>query len=61
VNGVLYVDVPGLVTLGEAADDGDASAEDRKALDNLKHLGGLVAWSALDGETVTSDVFVEVR
>jgi hypothetical protein len=60
VNGVLYVDVPGLVTLGAAADDA-ADADDRKAIENLEHLGGLLAWAALDGDTYSSDVFVEVR
>ncbi|CAA9531432.1 MAG: hypothetical protein AVDCRST_MAG79-959 [uncultured Thermoleophilia bacterium] len=62
LNGLLYLDVPGLVTLGEAAEEGESrSPSDQKAIDNLKHLGGVLAWSVLDGDASTSDLFVEVR
>jgi hypothetical protein len=57
---VLYVDVPGLVTLGAAADDARTPTTGRRSR-TWSILGGLLAWAALDGDTYSSDVFVEVR
>jgi hypothetical protein len=56
--GLAYIDVPSLVNLGTAfgAFNGAGNAE---ALANLKHIGGVLFWSGRDGDTVTSDVFVE--
>ena len=34
-------------------------ASNKEALDNLKHVGGVLFWTGRDGDTVTSDVFVE--
>ncbi len=47
---VLYVDVPAI--LGMAPTSVDA---------NLKHLGGIAAWTSTEGTTVTSDLFVQVK
>ena len=56
--GLAYVDVPSLVNLGTAfgAFNGASNAE---AVANLKHIGGVLFWAGRDGDTVTSDVFVE--
>ncbi len=56
--GLAYVDVPSLVNLASAF-GAFKDASDKEALENLKHVGGLLFWSARDGDTVTSDVFVE--
>ena len=32
---------------------------DDEALDNLKHVGGVLLWAGRDGDTVISDLFVE--
>ena len=34
-------------------------ASNKEALDNLKHVGGVLFWTGRDGDTVTSDLFVE--
>ena len=51
-------DVPSLVNLASAF-GAFKDASDKEALENLKHVGGLLFWSGRDGDTVTSDVFVE--
>jgi uncharacterized protein DUF3352 len=56
--GLAYVDVPSLINLASAFGGFDG-ASNKEALDNLKHVGGLLFWSGRDGDTVTSDVFVE--
>jgi hypothetical protein len=56
--GLAYVDVPSLVNLASAF-GAFKDAGDKQALENLKHVGGLLFWSGRDGDTVTSDVFVE--
>jgi hypothetical protein len=56
--GLAYVDVPSLVNLASAF-GAFKSASDKQVLENLKHVGGLLFWSGRDGNTVTSDVFVE--
>ena len=56
--GLAYVDVPSLINLASAF-GGFNGAGNAEALDNLKHVGGLLFWSGRDGDTVTSDVFVE--
>ena len=56
--GLAYVDVPSLINLASAF-GAFKDAGDKEALENLKHVGGLLFWSGRDGDTVTSDVFVE--
>jgi hypothetical protein len=56
--GLAYVDVPSLVNLA-AAFGSFNSAGDKETLDNLRHIGGVLFWTGRDGDTVTSDVFVE--
>jgi hypothetical protein len=56
--GLAYVDVPSLINLASAF-GGFGGATNQEALDNLKHVGGMLFWSGRDGDTVTSDVFVE--
>jgi hypothetical protein len=56
--GLAYVDVPSLVNLA-AAFGSFNSAGDKETLDNLRHIGGVLFWAGRDGDTVTSDVFVE--
>jgi hypothetical protein len=56
--GLAYIDVPSLVNLA-AAFGSFNSASDKETLDNLRHIGGVLFWTGRDGDTVTSDVFVE--
>jgi len=56
--GLAYVDVPSLVNLASAFGSFN-SASDKEAVDNLRHIGGVLFWTGRDGDTVTSDVFVE--
>jgi Protein of unknown function (DUF3352) len=56
--GLAYIDVPSLVNLG-AAFGSFNSPGDKETLDNLRHIGGVLFWTGRDGDTVTSDVFVE--
>jgi hypothetical protein len=56
--GLAYIDVPSLVNLGSAFGSFD-SANDKETVDNLRHIGGVLFWTGRDGDTVTSDVFVE--
>jgi hypothetical protein len=56
--GLAYVDVPSLVNVATAFGV-FKSASEKEALENLKHVGGLLFWSGRDGDTVTSDLFVE--
>ena len=56
--GLAYVDVPSLVNLASAFGSFNG-ASDNETLDNLKHVGGVLFWAGRDGDTVTSDVFVE--
>jgi hypothetical protein len=50
--------VSSLVNLAGAFGSFD-SASDKETLDNLRHIGGVLFWAGRDGDTVTSDVFVE--
>jgi hypothetical protein len=56
--GLAYVDVPSLVNLA-AAFGSFNSPGDKETVDNLRHIGGVLFWTGRDGDTVTSDVFVE--
>ncbi len=56
--GVAYLDVPSLVNLA-AAFGAFKDAEQKEALENLKHVGGILFWGGQSGNTVTSDVFIE--
>ena len=56
--GLAYVDVPSLINLASAFGSFN-DADSKEALDNLRHVGGLLFWTGRDGDTVTSDVFVE--
>jgi hypothetical protein len=47
---VLYVDTPGILSMAPAAAD-----------PNLKHIGGIAAWTTTQGTTVTTELFVQVR
>jgi Protein of unknown function (DUF3352) len=59
VTGLLYFDVGRLLGLARTFTS-DASASDKEALDNLAHVGRVVAYGTVDGETVTADLFVEI-
>ena len=56
--GLAYIDVPSLVNLAGAFGSFNG-ASDKETLDNLRHIGGVLFWAGRDGDTVTSDVFVE--
>ena len=56
--GLAYIDVPSLVNLASAFGSFD-SASDKETIDNLRHIGGVLFWTGRDGDTVTSDLFVE--
>ena len=56
--GLAYVDVPSLINLASAFGGFD-TAENKEVLENVKHIGGLLFWTGRDGDTVTSDLFVE--
>ena len=56
--GLAYIDVPSLVNLAAAFGKFD-SASAKETVDNLRHIGGVLFWTGRDGDTVTSDVFVE--
>ena len=50
--------MPSLVNLASAFGASRTRAT-QEALENLKHVGGVLFWSGRDGDTVTSDLFVE--
>ena len=50
--------MPSLVNLAAAFGKFD-SASAKETVDNLRHIGGVLFWTGRDGDTVTSDVFVE--
>ena len=56
--GLTYIDVPSLVNLASAFGSFN-SAGDKETVDNLRHIGGVLFWVGRDGDTVTSDLFVE--
>ena len=56
--GLAYIDVPSLVNLASAFGSFN-SASDKETVDNLRHIGGVLFWTGRDGDTVTSDLFVE--
>jgi hypothetical protein len=56
--GLAYVNVPALVGLARAF-GGIGGANAAEAFDNLRHVGGVLFWTGRDGDTVTSDLFVE--
>jgi hypothetical protein len=56
--GLAYVDVPSLVNLATAFGAFN-SANGKETVDNLRHIGGVLFWTGRDGDTVTSDLFVE--
>lgn len=58
----VYLDVPALVTLGQAAAGSSASsASDKEAIANLQHLGGLLGWTTVNGKKVEGDLFLQVK
>jgi hypothetical protein len=56
--GLAYIDVPSLINIASAFGAFN-DASNKEALANLKHVGGILFWTGRDGNTVTSDVFVE--
>ena len=56
--GIAYIDVPGLVNLAGAF-GALGGGNGNEVLDNLRHVGGVLFWAGRDGDTVTSDLFVE--
>jgi hypothetical protein len=54
--GVAYLDVPSLINLASAFGGFNGN---QAALDNFKHVGGILVWRGQDGDTVTNDLFVE--
>ena len=56
--GLAYIDVPSLIGIATAFGAFN-DASNKEALDNLKHVGGVLFWTGRDGNTVTSDLFVE--
>ena len=57
--GLAYIDVPSLVNLASRVRQLQQRRATRRPLDNLRHIGGVLFWTGRDGDTVTSDVFVE--
>jgi Protein of unknown function (DUF3352) len=57
--GLAYIDVPSLVNLANAFGNFENDPSNKEAFDNLKHIGGVLFWTGADGDTVTSDLFVE--
>jgi Protein of unknown function (DUF3352) len=57
--GLAYIDVPSLVNLANAFGNFGDDPSNKEAFENLKHIGGVLFWTGSDGNTVTSDVFVE--
>ena len=57
--GLAYVDVPEPGQPRERVRRLQGAPQRQEALENLKHVGGVLFWSGRDGDTVTSDVFVE--
>ena len=57
--GLAYIDVPSLVNLANAFGNFENDPANKEAFDNLKHIGGVLFWTGVDGDTVTSDLFVE--
>ena len=66
VGAMLYLDIPGIVELADAA-GGDAAAAAAgegvvdEARANLAKLGGIVAWQSYEDGVATGDVFIEVK
>jgi Protein of unknown function (DUF3352) len=56
--GLAYIDVPSLVNLASAFGAFNDAGQ-KEALDNLRHIGGVLFWAGADGGTVTTDLFVE--
>ncbi len=56
--GLAYIDVPSLINVATAFGAFN-DASNKEALANLKHVGGVLFWTGRDGDTVTSDLFVE--
>jgi Protein of unknown function (DUF3352) len=56
--GLAYIDVPSLINVASAFGAFNDAAN-KEALANLKHVGGVLFWTGRDGDTVTSDLFVE--
>jgi hypothetical protein len=56
--GLAYIDVPSLVNLAVAFGKFN-SASGKETVDILRHIGGVLFWTGRNGDTVTSDVFVE--
>ena len=59
--GALYLDVPKVVDMATSLGALSSSSIDQESIDNLRHLGGIVAWTARDGDLAVSDVFIGVR
>jgi hypothetical protein len=56
--GLAYFDVPSLVDLASAFGAFNG-ADGKEALENLRHVGGVLFWRGQDSDTVTNDLFVE--
>ena len=59
VTGIFYLDVGRLLGLAKGF-MGDASASDKEAIDNLGHVGRIVVYGSQDGNTLSTDTFVEI-
>ena len=60
--GAFYLDVPKLLDVATSLQALSSSpATDQQSIDNLRHLGGIVAWTARDGDLAVSDVFIGIK
>jgi hypothetical protein len=59
VTGLFYLDAGRILGLAKTF-MGSASASDQEAIDNLSHVGRVLAYGSSDGSTATADVFVEI-
>ena len=59
--GAVYLDVPKVVDMVSSLGALSSASTDQEAIDNLRHLGGIVAWTARDGDLAVSDVFIGVK
>ncbi len=57
----VYLDVPSLVTLAQAASGSGTSASDKEAIANLQHVGGVLGWTTVDGKKVKGDLFLQIK
>jgi Protein of unknown function (DUF3352) len=59
VTGLFYLDVGRVLGLAKTF-MGSASASDQQAIDNAAHVGRVIAYGNIDGDTSTADLFVEI-